>query len=41
MMPVKYYLYIYLVMNEEIYFLNFNMSPVALACPFTSRRRRP
>jgi hypothetical protein len=37
----KYNLYIYRVMNEEIYFLYSTVSPVALARPFTSRRRRP
>lgn len=40
-MTLKYYLYIYAVMNEDIYFLNSPMSPVALARPFTSCSRRP
>jgi len=38
---IQYNLYIYRVMNEEIYFLYSTVSPVALARPFTSRRRRP
>lgn len=40
-MFIKYYLYIYFVMNEEHYFLKFTLSPVALARPVTFRRRRP
>ena len=40
-MSNKYNLYIYPVMNEKNYFLYSTVSPVALARPFTSRRRRP